>query len=65
MGRAAGGFGESFRQQSVLKLPLLLREAFMNGNALIERADSDPKRSFERIRMGPSVRLSREKLWPI
>ena len=24
----------------------------MNGNALIERADSDPKRSFERIRMG-------------
>ncbi len=60
MGRAAGGFGESFRQQSVLKLPLLLREGFMNGNALIERADSDPKRSFERIRMGLRKALGRK-----
>ena len=60
VGRATGGFGESFRQQSVFKLPLLLREGFMNGDAFIERADSDPKRSFQRIRMGRRKALGRK-----
>ena len=60
MGRAPGGFGESFGQENVLNLPLLLGKRFMNGNAFIESAHRDPERPLQRVGMSFRKALRRK-----
>jgi hypothetical protein len=57
---ATGGFGESFGQESVLNLPLLLGKRFMNVNAFIESAHRDPGRPLQRVGMSFHKALRRK-----